>query len=108
LRTTLYDGDSISVREALDLGVPVIATDTGMRPAGLHLIPISDPEALCEAVEAELVGIPKRSGRRHTEADDRNLQSVLDFYELQRHGGSCRNDEFSSPQYSRAAKTGQP
>ena len=33
LRTTLYDGDSISVREALHLGVPVIASDNGMRQA---------------------------------------------------------------------------
>ena len=86
LRTTLYDGDSISVREALDLGVPVIATDTGMRPAGLHLIPISDPEALCKAVEAELVAVSKRNGRNHTEADDRNLEAVLDFYEARSSG----------------------
>src|SRR5438105_8526009 len=27
LRTTLYDGDAISVREALYLGTPVVATD---------------------------------------------------------------------------------
>jgi len=32
LRTTLYDGDSVSVREALYIGTPVIATDNGMRP----------------------------------------------------------------------------
>ena len=40
LRTTLYDGDAISVREALALGTPVIATDNGMRPAGVHLVPL--------------------------------------------------------------------
>ncbi len=39
LRTTHYDGDSLSVREALQLGTPVIATDNGMRPEGVHLIP---------------------------------------------------------------------
>jgi glycosyltransferase involved in cell wall biosynthesis len=54
LRTTLYDGDSISVREALQLGVPVIATDNGMRPAGIHLIPRSDPEALRHAITTVL------------------------------------------------------
>ncbi len=31
LRTTLYDGDSVSVRGAA-FGTPVIATDNGMRP----------------------------------------------------------------------------
>ena len=34
LRTTRYDGDAISVREALHFGVPVITTDNGMRPPG--------------------------------------------------------------------------
>ena len=34
LRTTLYDGDAVSVREALHVGTPVLATDNGMRPAG--------------------------------------------------------------------------
>ena len=106
LRTTLYDGDSISVREALDLGVPVIATDTGMRPAGLHLIPISDPEALCKAVEAELAGAPRRGGRSHTEADGRNLQAVLDFYELKHPGGTYRRDSRLGP-CSQPARTGE-
>ena len=45
LRTTLYDGDSVSVREALAFGKPVIATDNGMRPAGVRLMPARDGEA---------------------------------------------------------------
>jgi glycosyltransferase involved in cell wall biosynthesis len=35
LRTTFYDGDSISVREALSRGTPVIASNTGFRPDGV-------------------------------------------------------------------------
>ena len=35
LRPTLYDGDSISVREALALGVPVVASKTDFRPDGI-------------------------------------------------------------------------
>src|SRR5262245_23216615 len=54
LRTTLYDGDSISVREALLIGTPVIATDNGMRPSGTHLIPRSNPDALRRAIEQAL------------------------------------------------------
>ncbi len=42
LRTTLFDGDAVSVREALHLGTPVIASDNGMRPDGVHLIPKSN------------------------------------------------------------------
>ena len=48
LRTTLFDGDAISVREALFLGTPVIATDNAMRPDGVHLIRIGDKDELVE------------------------------------------------------------
>ena len=37
LRPTYFDGDSVSVREALALGVPVVASDTGFRPDGVIL-----------------------------------------------------------------------
>ncbi|MCI0490563.1 MAG: glycosyltransferase family 4 protein [Blastocatellia bacterium] len=78
LRTTLYDGDSISVREALHLGVTVIATDNRMRPDGVCLIPPSDLGALCEAIEQNLF----QSKPRQTdgEADEKNLQEVLKLY----------------------------
>jgi glycogen(starch) synthase len=78
LRTTLYDGDAVSVREALHLGTPVIASDNGMRPSGVHLIPKSDLQALLHAIEERLaqpVSTKKASG-----GDDSNLQAVFDFY----------------------------
>jgi glycosyltransferase involved in cell wall biosynthesis len=78
LRTTAYDGDSISVREALHFGVSVIATDNRMRPDGVRLIPRADLRALCEAIERELLQNKPREMRR--EADERNLQKVLTLY----------------------------
>lgn len=78
LRTTLYDGDAVSVREALHVGTPVIASDNGMRPAGVHLIPRANPKALFEAIAAELTQ-PVRSKRPYV-ADDCNVRSVLHFY----------------------------
>jgi glycosyltransferase involved in cell wall biosynthesis len=78
LRTTWYDGDSISVREALHLGIPVIATDNGMRPAGVHLIPKSDAGALCRAVEACLEGTTKAESP--AAAGTENLEAVVRFY----------------------------
>ncbi len=79
LRTTLYDGDSISVREALHLGTPVIASDNGMRPEGVRLVPKSDVDALCRAIEGVLTEFsgnpaPAASGKE-------NLEAVLRFYE---------------------------
>jgi glycosyltransferase involved in cell wall biosynthesis len=78
LRTTLYDGDAISVREALFLGTPVIATDNGMRPDGVRLIPAGDTGALVDAVRAELRD-PVRA-KTKLQRDDQNLAAVLDLY----------------------------
>ncbi len=78
LRTTRYDGDALSVREALQLGTPVIATDNGMRPAGVRLIPEGDATALATAV---FETVTARVARTAAIVPDRqNLQAVLDLY----------------------------
>ena len=79
LRTTLYDGDSVSVREALYLGTPVIATDNGMRPEGVRLIPPSNPGALRDAV----CDLLSRGRARQPAAGDgqENIRAVAHFYE---------------------------
>ena len=79
LRTTLYDGDSVSVREALYIGTPVIATDNGMRPQGVHLIPPSNPQGLRDAV----CDLLSRERVRQPPAGDgqENIRAVVHFYE---------------------------
>lgn len=78
LRTTLYDGDAISVREALYLGTPVIATDNGMRPPGVRLMPVGDAAALVEAI-CELAEQPRREPGQEP-AGLENLDAVLAVY----------------------------
>jgi glycosyltransferase involved in cell wall biosynthesis len=78
LRTSHYDGDSIAVREALHVGVPVVATDTGMRPAGAHLIPLSNIDALLEAIE-ECVRRP-REAREPGSPNETNIEAVVALY----------------------------
>lgn len=78
LRTTLYDGDAISVREALYLGTPVIATDNGMRPVGVELIPVGDTEALVKAIARVLTN--GGAHRPRPVRDDENLAKVLALY----------------------------
>jgi glycosyltransferase involved in cell wall biosynthesis len=78
LRTTLYDGDSISVREALAFGTPVIATDNGMRPAGVRLIPAREPERLLAAIEAALAA--GAASPRPVAGGEENLEAVVRFY----------------------------
>jgi glycosyltransferase involved in cell wall biosynthesis len=81
LRTTHYDGDSVAVREALHLGVPVVATDNGMRPAGVTLVAAGDCNALVEAVAAVATTSPtERLTKLPSSADDANLRAVFDLY----------------------------
>lgn len=83
VRPTLADGDAVSVREALSLGLPVVATDTGGRPPGVAaLVPPGDPSALAQAVEAALVaaGEPARARRQAPVPDSSSLDSLLHTY----------------------------
>ena len=79
LRTTIFDGDAISIRESLYLGTAVIATDTGMRPEGVHLIPIADHHALERAIELEL----RNGKKRDISSEDgwENIREVVRLYE---------------------------
>jgi len=54
LRTTLEDGDSISVREALSLGVPVVASRVGTRPAGAILFHPGNVEEMLAKIDLAL------------------------------------------------------
>jgi glycogen synthase len=84
LRTTQYDGDAISVREALWLGTPVIATDNAMRPPGVHLVPVGDEAALTEAILTQVVA-PRAvqatdNGAPSDRAGEENLEATLRLY----------------------------
>jgi glycogen(starch) synthase len=79
LRTTLYDGDAVSVREALHLGTPVIATDNGMRPEGVRLIAKSNLTSLLQAIEEE-AETPSTSRKEPQGINEDNLRAVLDLY----------------------------
>ena len=51
VRPTFRDGDSISVREAVSLGVPVIASNVGTRPEGVVVFKAGDVDGLVSAIE---------------------------------------------------------
>ncbi len=79
LRTTLFDGDAISIREALFLGTPVIATDNGMRPDAVHLIDIGDRVELVKKIR-ELASSEKMPSATAT-PDDENIKRVVEIYQ---------------------------
>ena len=79
LRTTLYDGDAISVREAVHFGVPVVASDRAPRPEGVRVVPAQDLARLTEAIEYSL----SKEGRppARAEASEENLEAIVSLYE---------------------------
>ncbi len=100
-RTTWYDGDAISVREALQLGVPAIATDNGMRPAGVNLIAKGDLEGLCRVSKDLLANCPAQASTACATSGDENLKAILKLYsELTREPGV--------PKRAKPARDSQP
>jgi glycosyltransferase involved in cell wall biosynthesis len=81
LRTSLYDGDSLAVREALHFGTPVIASDNGMRPPGVARVPPADAEELGRAIEACLERPSRRTAMTRGARNEDNLGAVLALYE---------------------------
>lgn len=62
VRPTRADGDSISVREALSLGVRVVASDVGHRPPEAALFRSEQPAELASRVELSLQAPPPAKG----------------------------------------------
>ena len=78
LRATLFDGDAISVREALFLGTPVIATDNGARPKGVHLFKIGDKDGLTRMVNK--IAASAKQERANQLDDTTNIAAVVKLY----------------------------
>jgi glycosyltransferase involved in cell wall biosynthesis len=79
VRPSLVDGDALSVREALALGRPVVASDTDARPEGVILFRRGDARDLAEKIAGALE-------RRHTESQAPGradaVERILDVYRM--------------------------
>jgi glycogen synthase len=75
VRATLEDGDSMSVREALALGIPVVASRVGSRPAGAILFQPGDVDEMVSKIDLAWSG-------EHTEATAEGLSvnRLLEIY----------------------------
>lgn len=60
VRPTLVDGDAVSVREGLALGIRVVATTVGHRPRGVTLCAPGDADSLARALKESLAKTPGR------------------------------------------------
>jgi glycosyltransferase involved in cell wall biosynthesis len=81
LRPTYFDGDAVSVREALFLRTPVIATDNGMRPNGVNLISLPPRvEILVEKIFQVLTNKVEQNSAENFGGWE-NIEAVLNVYE---------------------------
>ena len=86
LRPTYFDGDSVSVREAVALGIPVVASDTGYRPDSVTLFKVGDCGDLCLHLESALQKVTQNvSARRDWHREEGSAPTMLALYrQLQR------------------------
>ena len=76
LRPTSTDGDSVSIRECLALGVPVLASDAVPRPAACELFRSRDFDHFSERFW-QMCGSDNDKVERQVEAFDNDLLSVI-------------------------------
>lgn len=82
LRPTYFDGDSVSVREALALGIPVVASATGMRPASVVTFQVGDCDDLCKKIREVFGRVSIETGKPIICDDDQGSAKVLlDLYQ---------------------------
>ncbi|MEX1138019.1 MAG: glycosyltransferase family 4 protein [Bacteroidota bacterium] len=82
IRSAFPDGDGMSMREAMVLGIPVVASETGHRPEGVRTYSPKNPDHLAAAILKTLEGredldaIAQRTARESREQAD----SLLTIY----------------------------
>lgn len=82
LRATNTDGDSVSIREALALGIPVIASDVVPRPAPVVLFKTRDMDDFESTVRRSLGNLEslRNETRNYEQAD--NAGKILEVYRM--------------------------
>ncbi len=78
VRSSLFDGDAISIREALFLGTPVVATDTEGRPDGVATFPIGDTAAMVRCLRDAIAAAPAKT---RAPDDVSNITAVVNIYD---------------------------
>ena len=80
VRPTLFDGDSRSVREALSLGIPVVASDTGYRPPGVKLFKSGSVADMTTAIRGVIDGSERVPTLRQTSTGLESIKEMLLIY----------------------------
>ena len=80
--TNVIEGDSRSVREALSVGTPVIASNIGHRPEGVTLFKAGDSSSMTKAALSALNKhrTPSNLTSPNNSEGKKNLQRIIGFY----------------------------
>jgi glycosyltransferase involved in cell wall biosynthesis len=83
---SVYEGCPLALVEAMALGTPVVSTDCVAGPAEIlqygrygRLVPVSDPEAMAEAILAALAAPPQRRELQER-ARDFSIETLLPHF----------------------------
>jgi len=79
VRPTFSDGDAISVREAIALGTPVVASDVVDRPAGTLCFKTGDPNDLALKLDSLLSG-PRPLRHGGSQPAENRIHRLLELY----------------------------
>lgn len=93
VRPTNTDGDAVSVREALFIGIPTVASDAVARPDGTILFRTRDLDEFVAAVRSALAsggegGQPRRT--KPNPEDQRRIEAYLDLLSASAEGGPLK------------------
>jgi glycosyltransferase involved in cell wall biosynthesis len=80
VRPARTDGDACSVREALHLGVPVVASDAAVRPAGTVLFRSGDAAALAARLAGVLASPQRPITAGRGLGDAAGVEALIDLY----------------------------
>jgi glycosyltransferase involved in cell wall biosynthesis len=97
IRTPMTDGVSSSVLEALALGVPVLGSDNGTRPAGVELWSKDDPESVLKLMAEAVENRAAMIARMPRFAADDNTRKLADDIEM-----TCGREPQSKPARDRS------
>jgi glycosyltransferase involved in cell wall biosynthesis len=79
LRTPACDGVSASVKEALGLGIPVVASENGRRPNGVITYEECDPEDMCAKLTFAVENRDNIRNKIQVEPDEDNIGLMADW-----------------------------
>ncbi len=80
VRPTRVEGDALSVREALQAGVPVIASNVAVRPSGVVTFAADDATGLAEALRDSLTAAAPEERQRSSTPTTEFVETLLGIY----------------------------